>query len=783
MLLVLPSLAADRREMARAQFDTAERMRQELNSRTAEQRTRRDYQRVADAYRSVYYTAPGSSKADASVLAVAQVLAEAGRAFHDEKALNDAIGQYKFLRREYPGSKYRIAALLSIGGIYKDDLRDADQAKAAYQEFLQHYPHSELAKSAKAALAELPQPLEADKQPGSAGLQAGCSGGVHAGCNERGPEAPATAGLEASATLFVSDNHAPEEEQTGTRSKAERENSAADGEQSAQPAQPMPPQAKTRYVRVTGIRHWSTEDSTRVAIDLENEVHYEVGRVSAPARVFFDLQDTKLVSSLVGKTLDVQDGRLLKIRVAPYHRGTARVVLDLSENAEYSASFLPNPCRLIIDIHGKPGAPETKLAGPVEPKRRTETKAESQPETPAAKVTEVRQGKLKPLDTTVAPLKYDVQLPVAQSDGIPAQRGFLVAEDEAGSEPANHDAAQPVAPTPAGGSPDLPSHPAKHQEVPATLVASNTSPSKFEAPPARDKTVLKKTVSQPQPAPPAHLPATTAESVREARPTSSGDRSLIRTLGLKIGKIVIDAGHGGHDTGTMGPNGLQEKDLVLDVALRLGNLLQQKMGAEVVYTRTDDTFIPLEARTAIANQAQADLFISIHANYSDDSAIRGIETYYLNFTSAVDALEVAARENAASETSIHDLQDLVKKIALKEKIEESHEFAADVQRSLWSGVAAKAPAVRNRGVKQAPFVVLIGANMPSILAEISFLSNSSDEQKLQTPQYRQRIAEYLYRGIGRYVSGLSGVKMASKSPVAEVKPVGASNVQVKAAER
>src|SRR5207249_4146679 len=251
-------------------------------------------------------------------------------------------------------------------------------------------------------------------------------------------------------------------------------------------------------------------------------------------------------------------------------------------------------------------------------------------------------------------------------------------------------------------------------------------------------------------------------AVRTAAPTASGERSLIRALGLKIGKIVIDHGHGGHDTGTIGPNGLLEKDLVLDVSRRLGKLLAAPLGAQVVFTRRDDTFIPLETRTAIANQEQADLFVSVHANSSHDQDARGVETYYLNFTSSPEALEVAARENAASDKPIHELQDLVKKIALKEKIEESREFASDVQQSLHTGLAAKTSGVRDRGVKKAPFVVLIGANMPSILAEISFISNPGDEKRLRTPEYRQRIAESLYRGISRYVNGLGGVKVASK---------------------
>src|SRR5207248_3728383 len=171
---------------------------------------------------------------------------------------------------------------------------------------------------------------------------------------------------------------------------------------------------------------------------------------------------------------------------------------------------------------------------------------------------------------------------------------------------------------------------------------------------------------------------------------------------------------------------------------------------------------PLETRTAVANQNEADLFISVHANSSHDSGARGVETYYLNFTSSPEALEVAARENAVSDKSIHELQDLVKKIALKEKIEESREFATNVQQSLHSGLSSKSPAIRDRGVKKAPFIVLIGANMPSILAEISFVSNPADERKLETAEYRQRIAESLYKGISKYVGGLSGIKVASR---------------------
>jgi N-acetylmuramoyl-L-alanine amidase len=255
-----------------------------------------------------------------------------------------------------------------------------------------------------------------------------------------------------------------------------------------------------------------------------------------------------------------------------------------------------------------------------------------------------------------------------------------------------------------------------------------------------------------------------------AKPTRDGQRSLTRALGLKISRIVIDAGHGGHDTGTIGPHGLMEKDLCLDVAMRLGQQIEEKLpGAEVVYTRKDDTFIPLEERTNIANSAQADLFISIHANSSHDSSARGTETYYLNFAATADAMEVASRENAFSQESLHDLQDIIKKIARNDKVEESKEFASDIQDSLSQRMQLVSKSERNRGVKKAPFVVLIGANMPSILTEISFVSNPADEKLLRKGDQRERIADGLFRGISSYLDSLNSLsnnkqKLVSANP-------------------
>ena len=258
---------------------------------------------------------------------------------------------------------------------------------------------------------------------------------------------------------------------------------------------------------------------------------------------------------------------------------------------------------------------------------------------------------------------------------------------------------------------------------------------------------------------PASIPPATIP--KAARRTSTGETSLVRALGLKLQRVVIDPGHGGHDEGTQGPKGLLEKDLVLDVSLRLGKFIEEKMGAEVIYTRSDDTFIPLEGRTALANDKKADLFLSIHANSSPVTRITGVETYYLNFTDARDAMEVATRENAGSDQSISDLRDLVQKISLHDKASESRDFAERIQSALFGFSSKTFTTEKNRGVKKAPFVVLIGANMPSVLAEIGFVSNAREEALLKKPEYRQKLAEALYHGVAKYAESLSHFQVAA----------------------
>lgn len=279
--------------------------------------------------------------------------------------------------------------------------------------------------------------------------------------------------------------------------------------------------------------------------------------------------------------------------------------------------------------------------------------------------------------------------------------------------------------------------------------------------------------SLPRPEPPPLLkaagPVPTAMTSAPAAPVSptaapgtppdknaTGGFSMARQLGLGVSRIVIDPGHGGHDPGAKG-RGVTEAELVLDVSLRLQKLLE-KAGIEVILTRTSDDFVPLQERPQMANRENADLFLSIHANASPSSTARGIETYFLNFANNPNAAQVAARENAASALSMGTLPDMVKAIALNNKVDESRDFAGHVQHAMVDKLRSGNKTLKDLGVKQAPFIVLIGATMPSVLAEISFVTNPQEARLLKGNAYRQKIADALFNAIRKYQSSLKAVQ-------------------------
>ena len=232
-------------------------------------------------------------------------------------------------------------------------------------------------------------------------------------------------------------------------------------------------------------------------------------------------------------------------------------------------------------------------------------------------------------------------------------------------------------------------------------------------------------------------------------------RTLFRASSAKF-RIVLDAGHGGWDMGTVGRKGLMEKNLVLDIVARLGKLVSKRLGAEVIYTRHDDTYVSLEKRTEIANLAGADMFLSVHGNYSDLPSARGVETYYTNTYSSVRA---RSRDGKPGD----ELNVSWTNVDVREKVLQSRRFAEDVQKSLYRTLKTKSPATRNRGVREASYVVLTGTTMPAILSEVSFVSSPEDESKLESAAYRQEIAEALYKGVAAYAESSHRVNVASAS--------------------
>jgi N-acetylmuramoyl-L-alanine amidase len=755
---------AQKKVVALSPWEQAEQGRDALEAIPEETRTRGDYTRAMDGYRAIYHANPADLHAAAAVNAVAELLVEQGRALGgpkgDAKILKAAVGQYEFLRTQYPASSLGAQALLAEAEIEQNDLGDAAAAKEKYKLLLKEHARSEQAEEAKAGLASLEQGAVVSSQ-----LSAKTTG--------RRDRTPAQA-------VDGSDSKMNEARGSVTKEPGPVQRSAVSGQQSAGGGASLPAMAQTSGVvgstyptppvrltgtpardttavngeagavpgkraLVTGIRHWSTATYTRVAIDLGDGVTYEAARVPNPDRIYFDLHGARLAQELVGKSFAVtDDGFLKKVRASQYSDDVTRVVLDVNDVTEYSAFLLPNPYRLIIDIHGG------KAAGnKVQGTGNTETEAAEETPAPRAATT-VKATAARPVPNAVATKNASTTSEVADLSEMPGRV-------EATTKPTSQPISAVVEGSRKDGAAGLPGaslNAAPDEPTPRDSATMNGVP----AVPDGAKRNRKRVKAADSSTSTSNAVVADATPARAAVPTAEGETSLVRALGLKIGRIVIDAGHGGHDSGTLGLDGIQEKDVVLDVALRLGKLLHDRLGAEIIYTRSDDTFIPLETRTAIANKAQADLFLSIHANSSSEPSARGVETYYLNFTSDPTALDVAARENAVSDQSIHQLSDLVKKIAMKDKIAESREFASDVEGSLYAGLQKGNAGLKDRGVKKAPFVVLIGANMPSILAEISFVTNPKDAEQLQEPDYRQRVAESLYKGVARYEGGLSGAK-------------------------
>ncbi|HEY7923545.1 MAG TPA: N-acetylmuramoyl-L-alanine amidase [Vicinamibacteria bacterium] len=456
-----------------------------------------------------------------------------------------------------------------------------------------------------------------------------------------------------------------------------------------EPAIPLPKTPPPGLARVFDLRAWSGEATTRVVVYLERKVEIQSDRAYGPDRLWVDLVGTRLHPNLAQRTFPVGDGLLEQVRIAQNRDDVVRVVLDFKDVWEHQVFQLDDPVRLVIDVRGRARAGAQTATG-----RRPDAGA-------APAVPQPGSGALQEAPTQ----RVDAMLEPSPSGAAAAPIDIRGVDRLRGSPP-----------------------------TPTTRTAAAPPP----PPPAA-------TVAAP--------PAPTLAAPEPPAANRAGNYSLARQLGLTARRIVIDAGHGGHDPGTIGRRGLQEKDLVLDVALRLERLVRQELRTDVILTRSTDVFVPLEERTAIANQKEADLFVSIHANASRNPTANGIETYYLNFAKSPHAEQVAARENAISPATLKDLQNLVKAITLNSKIDESRDLASSIQESMVSGAGEQHDA-NDRGVHTAPFYVLIGANMPAVLAEIAFVTHPEDEKRLKTPEYRELVARSLLRGLRGYLEAL-----------------------------
>jgi N-acetylmuramoyl-L-alanine amidase len=469
-----------------------------------------------------------------------------------------------------------------------------------------------------------------------------------------------------------------------------------------QPSTPPPVAASARVATIKDIRRATMHDIVRVVIELDREVIFHDEHLENPSRVFVDLPATQASTPLKDQTLRFDgDGDLVhQVRIGRHPGNTTRVVLDTEGVSSYSIYPLYSPYRLVIDCL----RPSTEPAAEVNPAPRVVAP-------PAPLLLSIRHS-------------TDVWTPALPA--LAASATAVLAE------------ARVIEPPPIKVEP-----PAR---LPATTVTSSSSvmPA-IPAPPSKPGTSASSPSSATQDGP-----------AGEPSHNLAGGYSISRQLGLSVSRIVIDPGHGGHDPGAKG-GGTTEAELVLDVSLRLAQLLQKVPGLEVVLTRKTDDYVSLQERTAIANRENADLFLSIHANANSSPQAQGVETYFLNFATTLSAAAVAARENAASGQNMGELPDVVKTIALNNKLDESRDFATFVQREMVARLRPANKTIRDLGVKQAPFVVLIGAAMPSVLAEVSFMTNPQDAKLLKSSAYRQRIADALFEAVRTYQASLKKV--------------------------
>jgi N-acetylmuramoyl-L-alanine amidase len=521
-------------------------------------------------------------------------------------------------------------------------------------------------------------------------------------------------------------------------------------------------------VTIKDIRRIVLHDAVRIFIELDGEVEtFHDERLANPVRVFVDLSSTRAAPDLIDRTIRFDgDGEVVRqVRLGRHPNATTRVVVDALGISSYSVYPLYSPYRLVIDFIKEPAGtivskPLTENPRAVETVRPPARPAVvPRPSADLKRLIEARPPALLQGRRIVSQVVTALYRPVPPRLPRPAEPAAPVLLPSAAVRtpatialtalPRRSTAIVSAAPIPAGPAPALPSTPTPTVPLPSTPATIGAT-----APAATTTTARAPADTTTTTASAATTTAPSTTTTAPAKPNIAGGFSMARQLGLGVSRIVIDPGHGGHDPGGV-TRGTTEAAVVLDVALRLEKLLTAVPGVEVILTRRADEFLGLQERTAIANREGADLFLSIHANANNNKSASGVETYFLNFAQNASAAAIAARENAGSGQAMGALPDFVKMIALSNKMDESRDFATMVQRAMVDQLTPAHKGLKDLGVKQAPFVVLIGASMPSVLAEISFLTNAQEARLLRTTAYRQKIAEALFEAIRKYQTSLN----------------------------
>jgi len=601
----------------RTKFDEATIYFTEIRSDKVLAATPANWDTATENFEKIQELQPSSSYAAASLFMLGRISYARYQQFKAPADLDKSIEYYTKLPTLFPWHQLADDALLTLGRIQLEDKKNPQEAAKNYGRIVTEYYTGDLVDKATEKLnllaKEFNTPVPTVPEV---------------------PPAP-TVSAPAAPTAPPAVEEAPTSETAATE---------------------LPNVKNRSYVQP--IEHWSSDNYTRIVIKTSRPVSFreelleKVGE--QPRRLFIDF-DKSYIEPKYRAPLPIKDGLLQQVRTAQYTPDTVRVVLDIESIESYRIYSLPDPFRVIVDVHG-----QQPVAAAAEPEKTPEPTAQAEPQDTAS---------------TAIPEVPDTK-PIARDKPL--------------------------------------------------LIPQDLHKIKFSSKPK-------------------------APAPERGAPITSPVLSLAQQLNLGVRRVVIDPGHGGKDPGASA-FGMKEKDIVLQVAKKLATRLKQELGCEVLLTRNKDIFLSLEERTAIANTSGADLFISLHLNAHPSEKIYGFETYYLNLSTDPEAIRVAALENATSTHQLSDLQGILSDIMKNSKIDESSRLARQVQEALSSGLASRNyPQVKSLGVKQAPFYVLIGAEMPAILIEMGFISNKTDANHVKKDGYQDALSAEIVQGLQKYI--------------------------------